>query len=176
MPYPRDNLARAVQEILRKHGTEGRPLSYRQVERRTGLSPATIGELCSGVARTRRTVLRFAEGMGESAEVLLVMAGFIPEETAVSSPSDSSRPVSLPQGEPLPTAAAQTVPESDADSLFPEERLWLGRLGKSLAQLPPGRDRALWLERLRQDAELLEAFLERLGDDRGEGETGGVMP
>lgn len=175
MPYPRENLGRAVQEILRKHGMEGRPLSYRQVERRTGLSPATIGELCSGVARTRRTVLRFAEGMGESAEVLLVMAGFIPEETAVSSLSENSRPVSLPHAEPLPIAAPP-VPESTADSLFPEERLWLGRLGKSLAQLPPGRDRALWLERLRQDAELLEAFLERLGDDRGEGEAGGVMP
>lgn len=162
MPLPRDKLRLAVGEILRRHGEAGRPLSYRQAERRTGLSPATVGELAAGVARTRQTVVKFAQGLGEDANRLLALAGFMPDDAQaiveqVVGGSESDR-----------DAAAE-------DRLFPEERAWLGRFGRSLAQLPPGRERDLWRERLRQDAELLEAFLARLAREetreaRGTGE------
>lgn len=46
----------------------------------------------------------------------------------------------------------------------PEEREWLGRFGRALAQMPPGRERSLWKDSLRRDTELLESFLERLAE------------
>src|SRR5947199_9966564 len=79
MGQARPGLEKAVNEILLRHGVAGRKLSYRQAERLTGLSPASIGELAKGNARTMETVRRFALGMGEEVERLLLLAGFVPE-------------------------------------------------------------------------------------------------
>ena len=79
MARARPGLQRAISEILERNGTGGKPLSLRQAERRTGLSPATIGELAKGNARTPETLRRFARGFGENVERLLLLAGFAEE-------------------------------------------------------------------------------------------------
>ena len=144
MGQTRPGLEKAVTEILQRHGVAGRRMSYRQAERLTGLSPATIGELAKGNARTPETVRRFAAGMGEEVERLLLMAGFVPE-SGDRRPSDSPAPIR----------------SAESDSAEAEDQEWLDRFGRALAQLPPGRERELWKAGLRRDTELLEAFLER---------------
>ena len=57
----RPNLEKAVNDILVSHGMDGKRLSFRQAERLTGLSPATISELAKGNARTAETLRRFAQ-------------------------------------------------------------------------------------------------------------------
>ena len=64
-----------------------------------------------------------------------------------------------------PTAAPAWSDEVEISELGPEETEWLGRMGKALAMLPPGRERDLWKENLRRDAELIESFVERFGAD-----------
>ena len=123
-------------------------MSYRQAERLTGLSPATIGELAKGNARTVETVRRFALGMGEEVERLLLLAGFVPE-SADRHPAASA----------VASAAAK---ESEHGLTEPDDRDWLDRFGRALAKLPPGRERELWKAGLRRDTELLEAFLQCL--------------
>jgi transcriptional regulator with XRE-family HTH domain len=148
MAHTRPALEKAVNEILKRHGTEGRRMSYRQAERRTGLSPATVAELAKGNARTPETVRRFAEGLGEDLEWLLLLAGFVPDE--VLRENLESR-----DGSGRVRGQAQAEQEG-------ETRAWLERFGRALAQLPPGRERDLWKENLRRDTELMEAFLELL--------------
>jgi transcriptional regulator with XRE-family HTH domain len=143
MARARPALEKAVRAILARHGAPGRPLSYRQAERRTGLSPATIGELAKGNARTPETVRRFAEGLGEDVDRLLLLAGFVPEKSP-------------------PAASVPPPTEADFAEIEPDTREWLGRLGRALAKLPPGRERDLWKDILRRDTELIESFLERL--------------
>lgn len=146
MARARPGLELAVNEILERQGRNGKRLSYRQVERLTGLSPATVGELAKGNARTPETVRRFAVGLGEDVGCLLLLAGFVPEE------SEAVRAV------PAPSSVTNSLPEwMEAD-----EREWLGRFGRALAKMPPGRERDLWKDNLRRDTELLEAFLECL--------------
>jgi len=144
MGQARPGLEKAVNEILLRHGVAGRKLSYRQAERLTGLSPATIGELAKGNARTPETIRRFALGMGEEVERLLLLAGFVPES------SDRHA-----------TEFPMAVKESAAILLTSEDQEWLDRFGRALAQLVPGRERELWQATLRHNTELLEAFLER---------------
>ncbi len=184
MARARPGLEKAVGDILTRHGSGGKRISLRQAERLTGLAPATIGELAKGNARTPETIRRFAVGMGEEVGRLLLLAGFVPEEleTAVvrtenspdSSASEGGRPASHSvsasssltpaaynnenrPGNALPFDASQ-----DESEMEPEEREWLGRFGRALAQMPPGRERSLWKDSLRRDTELLESFLERL--------------
>jgi len=146
MAKARPALGNAVNEILRRHGSDGKRLSLRQAERLTGLSPATIGELAKGNARTPESVRRFALGLGEEADSLLILAGFAPEDGA-----ETIR-------ERVPSyAAASPAPEG---TLSMEEVESLKRFGRALAQLPPGRARSLWGESLRRDAELIEACLD----------------
>ena len=142
MARARPNLEKTVNDILLRHGANGKRLSLRQAERLTGLSPATIGELAKGNARTPETVRRFAQGLNEDVERLLLLAGFAPTEEPVKKPA-----VILPS---LPHPA-----ELDA-----HESALLSRLSLALSRLPPGRDRALWLAHLRQTADLLERFSE----------------
>jgi transcriptional regulator with XRE-family HTH domain len=148
MARARAGLAQAVNEILERYGEDGKRLSYRQAERVTGLAPATIGELAKGNARTPETVRRFAQGFGEDMTRLLLLAGFVPEESALVSP--------------LRGAATGRNGANGASELEPDMNEWLGRLGRALAQLPPGRERDLWKENLRRDTELIEAFLDRM--------------
>lgn len=134
MARSRPALQLAINEILLRHGSEGKRLSLRQAERLTGLSPATIGELAKGNARTAVTLHRFAIALGEDATRLLHLGGFFPEDLVESSPGSQT-----PEGE-----------------LTSDEQAMLVRLGSALARLPPGQERSLWADRLRQDAELLE--------------------
>ena len=150
MARARPGLELAIREILERRGTPGKPLSYRQVERLTGLSPATVGELAKGNARTPETVRRFAAGMGEDVARLLLLAGFVPEER------------DRPNAEEGEHGVVSEQMESD-------EREWLGRFGRALAKMPPGRERDLWKENLRRNTELLETFLERLVHENADG-------
>ena len=170
MARARLGLAEAVNEILERRGA-GRKLSLRQAERLTGLAPATIGELAKGNARTPETVRRFALGMGEDPPRLLLLAGFVPDEEPDYSPP-APRYTSAPKPAPKSAPAAETFDDAE-----PDTREWLGRMGRALAKIPPGRERELWKERLRRDTELLEIFLGRMGADansatsEAEGET-----
>ena len=186
MARARPGLEKAVGDILTRHGSGGKRLSLRQAERLTGLAPATIGELAKGNARTPETIRRFAVGMGEEVGRLLLLAGFVPEdtETAVNGAENNPELSTLVSGRSaadLVSAANPTthvprqsdtrlVDDLPADApqnaleMEPEEREWLGRFGRALAQMPPGRERSLWKDSLRRDTELLESFLERLAE------------
>ncbi|MCW3053879.1 MAG: hypothetical protein JWN14_3049 [Chthonomonadales bacterium] len=144
MGQARPGLEKVVNEILLRHGVAGRKLSYRQAERLTGLSPATIGELAKGNARTMETVRRFALGMGEEVERLLLLAGFVPESGDRHAPE-----------------FPMVVKESAPSLLTSEDHEWLERFGRALAQLPPGRERELWQAHLRHNTELLELGIQR---------------
>ena len=145
MARSRPGLELAVLDILRRHGVDGRRMSLRQAERLTGLSPATIGELAKGNARTPETILRFANGLGEDADRLLLLAGFVPDESM-------RRPI----------AAGNGFAHDFAEDIACDEREWLGRFGRALAKMPPGRERELWKDSLRRDTELIESFLARI--------------
>src|ERR1051325_4935139 len=129
MARARLGLEKAVREILERHGEGGRRLSLRQAERLTGLSPATIGELAKGNARTPETLRRFALGLNEEVERLMLLAGFVPEETL---PAQKVREA---QGQTYAPELSDIPGEID-----PEEQEWLGRLGRALAKMPPGRE------------------------------------
>ena len=151
MARARPGLAKAVVDILEARGKDGKRLSFRQAERLTGLAPATISELAKGNARTPETVRRFAAGVNEDVTRLMLLAGFIPEDHAAPAP-------------PPPQHGAEIAGLDDVE-VDPEEREWLGRMGRAMAMLPPGRERDLWKQNLRRDTELLESFLSRvLGD------------
>ena len=139
MARARPNLEKAVNDILLRHGVDGKRLSLRQAERLTGLSPATVGELAKGNARTPETIRRFAQGLNENTERLLLLAGFLPSEGSVVAP------------------AASDPPSTGLDT---QETALLARLELALTRLPPGRDRELWKEHLRHTADLLERFVE----------------
>src|SRR5262245_31949572 len=151
MARARPALERAINEILNKHGTNGKRLSYRQAERLTGLSPATIGELAKGNARTPETIRRFAQGMGVDVTRLLLLAGFVPEERETTATRTA-----------LSVTPPSDTPDFAGGEIEPEEREWLGRFGRALAKMPPGRERDLWKDNLRRNTELIETFLERL--------------
>jgi transcriptional regulator with XRE-family HTH domain len=157
MARARLGLAKAVNEILESKGVNGKRLSFRQSERLTGLAPATVSELAKGNARTPETVRRFAQGMEADVTRLLLLAGFVPEEEIDKPASVSSAPL------PAPRTRSSAFEAAEVD---PEEREWLGRMGRALAMLPPGRERELWKENLRRDTELIEAFVERLAAER----------
>ncbi len=150
MARARPALENAVNAILMSHGKNGKKMSYRQAERLTGLSPATVGELANGNARTPETIRRFARGFQTDPRRLLLLAGFVPEEIDEREAVDKTE---------KPDAAVSESFESEADA---EE--WLGRFGRALAKMPPGRERELWKETLRRNTELLESFLTRLPD------------
>ena len=156
MARARPNLAAAVQEILVRHSEKGKRLSFRQAERLTGLAPATVAELAKGNARTPETVRRFAVGMNENVDRLLLLAGFVPEDSGYVPPS-------------IPVYSAKRPPDSTEIEADTQE--WLGRFGRALAKMPPGRERDLFKERLSHDTELLEAFLTRLTDAQVETST-----
>jgi len=156
MARSRPGLEIAVTEILRKHGVDGKRLSLRQAERLTGLSPATIGELAKGNARTPESIRRFADGLGEDVTRLLLLAGFVPDDFM-------RRP-----------DTGQTVEDQVADNhgldttIDSDEHEWLGRYGRALAKMPPGRERELWKDSLRRDTELIESFLARFNGENQE--------
>ena len=149
MARARAGLEKAVSDILLAHGQNGKRLSFRQAERLTGLSPATIAELAKGNARTPESVRRFAQGLGEDVTRLLTLAGFTFEEPlallTVRRDSDDIPP-------PLPAPVPLTGPEV----------VLLTRLERALAALPPGPDRKLWADRLSRDIELMERWLRLL--------------
>jgi hypothetical protein len=159
MARARPALQQAVNEILERHGTDGKRLSFRQAERLTGLSPATVGELAKGNARTPETIRRFARGLGEAETRLLLLAGFVPDEITTLTEEGSVRltPSGGSDGEGI-----LSVADDLAVQIEPDEREWLGRFGRALAKMPPGRERDLWKDNLRRNTELLETFLERL--------------
>ena len=165
MARARPGLEKAVQEALVRHGEGGKRLSLRQAERLTGLSPATVGELAKGNARTQETVRRFAEGLGEDVNRFLLLAGFVPEDAAEALPLASSPSRPFPSSVRTKSERASRI---DADTpeaeLEPDEREWLERFGRALAKMPSGRDRDLFKESLRHNTELIERFLECLAD------------
>jgi hypothetical protein len=149
MARARLGLQKAINEILERHGSRGKRLSLRQAERLTGLSPATVGELAKGNARTPETVRRFAQGLGESAERLLLLAGFV---EAVDPASNL----------PVPPPGRSALSGMEGESV--EIGMWLERFSRALNALPPGRARDLYLTRLRCDTELLESLLTHRSD------------
>ncbi|GEM_PF-2144532 len=149
MARARPALQEAVNTILIQHGTDGKRMSYRQAERLTGLSPATVGELANGNARTPETIRRFARGFHTDPRPLLMRAGFVPEEVDEREAQTATNAA--------PTMRYEAEMEPDAQE-------WLGRFGRALAKMPPGRERELWKETLRRNTELLESFLTRLPD------------
>lgn len=153
MARARLGLANAVRELLEQRGGDGRRLSYRQAERLTGLSPATIGELAKGNARTSETVRRFASGMGVDAEPLLLLAGFVPGEAPGAG---------MPVG-PVPTGSRADAHGVEEASLGVQTLVsrWLN----ALVQLPVGPERTLFVNRFLCDVELLEHFVERCAAD-----------
>lgn len=177
----RPNLEKAVNDILVSHGMDGKRLSFRQAERLTGLSPATISELAKGNARTAETLRRFAQGLDEDLERLLLLAGFIPQE-ALSLPTSiipnavSVSPVStiandIPPSDNSPgdyfaglfrsgdIDADAAVLEMISSGLDREEISLFYRLGSALKRLPSGSNRALWKAHLRHTADLMERFI-----------------
>lgn len=182
MARARPGLEKAVQEALIRHGAGGKRLSLRQAERLTGLSPATIGELAKGNARTSETVRRFAQGLGEDVTRFLLLAGFLPEDTADTAssglPPTHSSAFSTSSAASASSAVAAypakssrvrgrdgaTVETAEELTVEAEVREWLERFGRALAKMPPGRDRDLFKESLRRDTELIERFLEHLAD------------
>ena len=156
MARARPGLAKAVTEILVNRGVDGKRMSFRQAERVTGLAPATISELAKGNARTPETVRRFAVGVNEDVTRLLLLAGFVPEDDV------DAAPVPLSVSPASPRIAGLEDVEVGA-----EEKAWLGRMGRALAMLPPGRERDLWKENLRRDTELIESFLDRINAQQG---------
>ena len=183
MARARPGLAKAINEILECRGTDGKRLSFRQAERLTGLAPATISELAKGNARTPETVRRFASGTNEDVTRLLLLAGFVPDEE-MDAPPIASTQMAAPNQSPAnghalypewvaggeSTEGRRPAPlfleRLDEVRIDPEEQEWLGRMGRALAMLPPGRERQLWKENLRRDTELIESFLERLVTER----------
>jgi hypothetical protein len=155
MARARPGLAKAVNEILESRGQDGKRLSFRQAERLTGLAPATISELAKGNARTQETVRRFASGTNEDVTRLLLLAGFVPEDDVDMPPEMICRPAPAPQ-----------IETRDTVEIDPEETEWLGRMGRALAMLPPGRARQLWKENLQRDTELIESFIERFAMEK----------
>jgi len=150
MARARPGLAKAITEILENRGVDGKRLSFRQAERMTGLAPATVSELAKGNARTPETVRRFALGTNSDVTRLLLLAGFVPEDDLHSAAELHAEIRSAP------------LAEGDSVEVDAEEKEWLGRMGRALAMLPPGRERDLWKENLRRDTELIESFLVRL--------------
>jgi transcriptional regulator with XRE-family HTH domain len=141
MARTRPGLQKAINEILERHGINGKRLSFRQAERLTGLSPATISELAKGNARTPETLCRFAEGLGEEADRLLLLAGFAEaaEQLKAVAPGPQDE---LPAIMPL---------EAGISNL-------LARYGRALSALPHGRVRTSLLLRLQADIDLLESL------------------
>ena len=159
MARTRPGLERAVNEILVKFGKDGKKMSFRQAERVTGLSPATVAELAKGNARTTESVRRFATGFQEDQSRLLLLAGFIPEDEEAAEP-DIVRSASSETASYRNTQGKTA--RNDDWAVEGEELEWLGRYGRALAKMPPGRERDLWKDSLRKDTELIESFLERL--------------
>lgn len=157
MARARQALAEAIVQLLEEHGNNGKRLSLRQAERITGLSPATIGELAKGNARTPESIRRFARGMNSDAARLLILAGFVPETEEAKEYSSN--------GNPLPYEIFETDDIPAEAEMEPDEREWLGRYGRALAKMPSGRERDLWKESLRRNTELLEAFLNHVSND-----------
>lgn len=144
MARARAGLEQAIGDILLARGQNGKRLSFRQAERLTGLSPATIAELAKGNARTPESVRRFAHGLGEDAARLLTLAGFVFEEPAPRMERQANSDTSVSVSSPTPLSGPEIV--------------LLTRLEHALAHLPPGDDRKLWGERLARDIELMERW------------------
>ena len=161
MARTRPGLEKAVNEILEKNGKDGKRMSFRQAERVTGLSPATVAELAKGNARTTESIRRFALGFQEVENRLLLFAGFVPEEEVTSYTPTLVTPLSS-TGRSSLRKSSESWRAPDDWAVEGEELEWLGRYGRALAKMPPGRERDLWKDSLRKDAELIESFLERL--------------
>ena len=129
MKAARYGLQQAVTALLQERGGQGRPLSLREAARRTGLSPATVGEMAKGIARTAHAVYALAHGLEADPRPFLLLAGFLPEEAKRQQ-------------------AALTL----------EEEALLLRVGKALAALPCGIERTLFAESLHQSVQLMECF------------------
>ena len=162
MALARPGLEKAINDILERRGVDGKRLSYRQAERLTGLSTATISELAKGNARTSDSLRRFAQGLEEDATRLMLLAGFVPEESfplrGAAHQETSAPSAPLKPGTALKAGGREAVlPVSPLDV---EERACLQRLEHALTRIPPGSDRALWKEHLSQCADLLERFAE----------------
>lgn len=188
MARSRPNLEKAINDILTRHGVDGKRLSLRQAERLTGLAPATIGELAKGNARTAETVRRFAQGFGEDGNRLLLLAGFTSEDApSPQPPAAYGKPaISTISSSPI-SVSLNTIPsighsldennenfqnnislneispnaafiESFLSDLTGEEIALLHRLGNALKRLPSDSDRALWQAYLHHTAEMLERF------------------
>lgn len=95
--------------------------------------------------------------MGSDEVRLLLLAGFVPEEVETS--PLAGRTLGAMDGDINP---AGLVPEEVATHMEQEDREWLGRFGRALSKMPPGRERDLWKDNLRRNTELIETFLERL--------------
>ncbi len=171
MARARPGLEKAINEILERRGVDGKRLSYRQAERLTGLSTATISELAKGNARTAESLRRFALALDEDATRLMLLAGFVPEDDSFLRKSQPQEIINQTVNQEAVHqegfAPAVAAPEPNASnlqmSLFldAEERACLQRLEQGLAQLPPGTDRALWTKHLSHCADLLERFVEQ---------------
>lgn len=163
MARARPGLEKAINDILERRGVDGKRLSYRQAERLTGLSTATISELAKGNARTSDSLRRFAQGLDEDATRLMLLAGFVPEEVFPmrSGSHQETSDVSPPLEPGTDSTAGEHEVFASPVPLDAEERACLQKLERALTQIPPGSDRALWKDHLSHCADLLERFVER---------------
>ena len=89
-----------------------------------------------------------------------MLAGFIPEDEEVAETDAVRSSTTLPRSDSRILSGKRSLPDDWA--VEGEELEWLGRYGRALAKMPPGRERDLWKDSLRKDTELIESFLERL--------------
>ena len=81
--------ARAVEEVLARHGVDGRPLSNRVAAQRTGHSPATINNWRSKrMIPTRDALVQFADRLSERRVPLLLSAGYVPDTDDIEHDED----------------------------------------------------------------------------------------
>lgn len=74
MAIKREQFGRDLRALLVR-----RRLSYRDVQRLTGISFSQVGDLCAGIVRTRTQIQKLIAGLGLDPCEWMLKAGFVPE-------------------------------------------------------------------------------------------------
>lgn len=74
MAFQRDEFGRELRALLEK-----RRLSYRDVQKLTGIAFSQVGEMCAGKVRTRNQVQRLVDGLKLDPAYWMLKAGFVPD-------------------------------------------------------------------------------------------------
>lgn len=74
MAFRREEFGRDLRALLQQ-----RRLSYREVQRLTGIAFTQVGDLCNGLIRTRQQIEKLVAGLGLDRIEWMVKAGFVPD-------------------------------------------------------------------------------------------------